>query len=291
MRGERQDRLRALRGDMSVRAFTEYLVQHGLTAKLSRHRLGAAERGEVDLPAALWDEIAATLIRAGHTVADVAALRPFTAPIEPVPIDPAVRLAQWRRLVGHVRDNKWWRTPTALLARVANPELLPGYREVIERYGVDRMRYLRAVRARLAADGRWVPDPADRVAVDRASSVLRFELGRGELFVFRLHLHNVGSVAWRDRLLYRIGPPVTSTMPFTPGILPVPDTKPGESCEILVPGRAQWLCGLAAVNFAMVFPDFTSCLAGRLCCWTDTRSAGVDHSQPLPPGFPADGRP
>jgi hypothetical protein len=293
MPDERRFALRQVRGDMSFRAFAEHLVTHGLApGRLSRHRLARVERGEIELPAGLWDEIADALIRAGRTATEIAGLRPTTRPIEPPPLStPGQRLDQWRRVVVHVRNNRWWRSPITLIARVTSPENLPRYRQIIARYGVDRMRYLRDVRTRLdrgaATAGQWRADPADGIAVDHARSVLAADLGRVELFLFRLYLHNVGQAPWRDRLLYRIGPPVTSGTPFTPGVLPVPDTEPGQSCEILIPGRTQWLYGCATVSYVMVFPDFTPCLPGRIRCWIDTRSAGTEHSLPLPPGFPS----
>jgi hypothetical protein len=292
MPDDRAAALHRLRGTMSLRAFADHLAANGLPpGRLSRHRLGGAERGEITLPPALWDEIAEALIRGGHTAADVAGLRPATRPIEPAAQStPRQRLEQWRRIVGHVRDNRWWRSPATLVARVASPEHLPRYRQIIARHGLDSRRYLRDVQARLdigaKADADWHADPADGIAVDRSRSVLSVEAGRVDLFLLRLRLRNTGTVPWRDRLLYRIGPPVTSSTPFTPGILSVPDTDPGQSCEILIPGRSQWLFSRAAISFVMVFADFTPCLPGRVCCWIDTRAAGTDSTQPLPPGFP-----
>jgi RNA polymerase sigma factor (sigma-70 family) len=134
--------------------------------------------------------------------------------------------------------------------------------------------------------GQWQASEDDRVVIDRARSEHTVRTDRAELFLLRLYLHNTGSVPWRDRLLYRVGVPVTTGTPFTPGVLPVPDTDPGQQCEVLVPGRAQWFRSHAAINFVMVFPDFTPCLPGRVTCWIDTGGAELDSSQPLLPGFP-----
>ena len=281
--------LRRARGDMSWRTFAQHLADNGL--RLSRHRLADVERGTITLPAPLWDEIAQALIRGGRTPADVADLRSAARPIEPAPPPTAgQRLEQWHRIVGHVRHNRWWRSPVTLVARVTDPKHLSRNHQILAQSGVERMRYLRDVRTRLdlgmAQAGNWQADPHDRIAIDRKRSLLSIDVDRVELFLLRLRLHNTGTVPWRDRLLYRVGPPVTSTTPFTPGVLPVPDTDPSQSCEILMPGRAQWLCSLAAINYVMVFPDGTSSLPGRVTCWIDTRGAGVDHSLPLPPGFP-----
>jgi hypothetical protein len=287
MPDERGAELRRLRGDMSLRTFATYLVDNGLAPKrLSRQRLGAVEAGDAELSDALWDEIVKALITGGHTTDDVAALRPTAPPIEPVPPStPRQRLEQWTRVVGQVADNRWWRAPIAVIKRATSPENLPQYRRIIARHGVDRERHLQAVRTRLELGatraGQWQASDDDRVAIDRARSDHTVPTDRAELFLLRLHLHNTGSVPWRDRLLYRIGAPVTTGTPFTPGVVPVPDTDPGQRCEVLIPGRAQWFRSHAAIHFVMVFPDFTPCLPGRVCCWIDTRGAELDRSQPL----------
>lgn len=288
MPADRALALRELRGEMSLRAFAEHLLANGLEpGRLSRHRLGGVERGEIELPAGLWDEIAEALIRGGRDAMDVAGLRPDLSPVEPLPpSSPRQRLEQWRRVVGYVRENRWWHAPITLVERATDRVRLPIYRQIIALHGVDSRRYLRDVGARLdlgaSTPGSWTPDADDGVAIDRARSVLAVDMHRVELFMLRVRLRNTGTVPWRDRLMYRLGSPVTSATPFTPGVLPVPDTDPGESCEVLIPGRSQWICSRASISYVMVFPDFTSCLPGRICCWIDTSKAGVDHTTPLP---------
>jgi hypothetical protein len=288
MPDDRRFALRRLRGEMSMRAFAEHLASNGLAAgRLSRHRLGDVERGEIELPTGLWDEIAEALIRGGRTPADVAGLRPSAPPIEPVPqSDPGQRLRQWIGVVRHVRKSRWWQRPILLVTRASHPARLEHYATLVQRYDADSTRYVGDVAARLdlglATSGQFQASPDDAVVIDRVHSELATELGRVELFMLRVRLCNTGSVPWRNRLLYRLGSPVTSATPFTPGVLPVPDTRPGDSCEVLIPGRSQWLCSRAQVSYVMVFPDLTSCLPGRVCCWIDTRAAGVDHTAPLP---------
>jgi hypothetical protein len=298
MPDERGAALRRLRGDMSVRAFTRLLAGELGEGTLSRHRLGSVEAGEAALPDALWDEIAAALIAVGHSVGEVAALRSTAPPFEPLPPStPPQRLEQWTRVAGPVADNYWWRVPIKMITRATSATNLPLYQRIVARHWVDRVQHLRAVQERLelgaAGAGRWRASAADGVAVDRARSECDRRIDRAELFLLRLRLHNTGSVPWRDRLLYRVGAPVTTGTPFTPGVLPVPDTEPGQDCEVLIPGRAQWFRSLAAIHFVMVFPDLTPCLPGRLCCWIDARTEELDESLPLLVDLPHrdDGRP
>lgn len=286
--------LRGLRGDRSVRAFSKLLAERLGEGTLSRHRLAGAETGAVELPDALWDEIAEALIASGHSATDVAALRSTRPPVEPPPSPtPRQRLDQWSRVAGQVGNNYWWRMPLKVISRATSAANLPGYRSIVARHGVDRARHLRALRTRLdlgaTGAGRWRADPDDGVAIDRARSECDRRTERAELFLLRLRLRNTGSVAWRDRLMYRIGAPVTTGTPFTPGVLPVPDTDPGQDCEVLVPGRAQWFPSLAAISFVMVFPDFTPCLPGRVCCWIDARTEELDRSLPLLSDLPGPG--
>jgi hypothetical protein len=277
---------------MSLRAFTELLATHGLApGRLSRHRLRDVESGESELSDALWDEIAEALIASGHTAADVARVRVTGVPIDPVPAStPRQRLEQWTRVSEQVRDNRWWRSPATAVARATNPANMARYLSIFARHGVDRVRILHSLRRRFelgATTGQWQASPDDHVAVDRTYSVLTVKMVRGELFYLPLRLYNTGSIRWRDRLLYRIGTPVSSATPFTFAVLPVPDTDPGQSCQIRIPGRAQWFHSYAVINFVMVFPDFSSCLPGHLPIWIDTRGGPkLGHSLPLPPGFP-----
>ncbi|MFL6118474.1 hypothetical protein [Actinophytocola sp.] len=275
-----------------MRAFTELLAANGLAAgRLSRHRLRDVESGDSELPDALWDDIAAAMIASGRAAGDVAGLRMAGLPIEPVPVPtPRQRLERWTRAADQLSDNRWWRYPLTLVARATNPANMGQYRGILARHGVDRVRILHEARKRFergaATAGQWQASPDDGVAVDRVHSVLAAEMTRGELFLLPVRLYNTGSVPWRDRLLYRIGPPVSSATPFTPPMLPVPDTDPGHACDMQIPGRAQWFLSNAVINMVMVFPDFSSCLPGHLPVWVDTREPELDHSLPLPPGFP-----
>lgn len=287
MTDEQRAALRRLRGDRSLRAFTD-LAAGGMTKPLSRQRLSRVEQGTTDLAPAEWDALADALLQAGHTVAEVAELRPGSSVIEAAPAAAAaLRLRQWSRVVDQLPGNRWWQHPTSLMERIAGRERAHHYRELAERHGIDLEQQRVEIRHRLARGaqvaGTFTVDSSDAAAVAETSE-LSVATGAVELFVLQAQLHNSGSVFWRDRLLYRLGPPVSSSLPFTPAVLPVPDTAPGHGCEILIPGRSQWFPNLAIISYVMVFPDCTPCLPGRLRCLVDTRRHGhFDHTLPMPP--------
>lgn len=282
--------LRRLRGNRSLRSFADHLAAHGLSDQISRQRLSRVEQGTADLPASQWEALADILLRSGCPAPDVAALRPSGPVIEPTPPStPSTRRRQWSRVVDRLAGNRWWQHPNLLMERVAGRERAHQYHELTVRYGIDQewQRSETSRRLTLGANAEpFVADRRDSAAVDTTASVLSAALDQVQLFILRARLRNTGPVPWRDRLLYRIGPPVSSSLPFTPAVLPLPDTPPGEACEILIPGRAQWFPNLAVISYVMVFPDCSPCLPGRLRCQIDTRHPDrFDHTLDLPPGY------
>lgn len=286
MNGEQRAALRRLRGDRSLRAFAEHLVASGLPPDLlSRQRLSRVEQGSADLPPALWQAIASALLASGIPFDDIAPLLPRTV-AEPVPPStPALRRQQWARLLDRLPGNRWWRTPSTLILRLAGAEWVRRYNELVAEHGIDPEAHRREVLRRLAHGRTTRPSSDDAVTILDHGSDLSVRIGRGELFVLRARLRNCGETPWRDRLLYRLGPPVTSSLPFAAGLLPIPDTDPGGACDILIPGRGQWFPNLAVLSYAMVFADCTPCLPGVLQCLVDTRSeTAFDHTLRLPDG-------
>jgi hypothetical protein len=116
------------------------------------------------------------------------------------------------------------------------------------------------------------PDRNDQFSVLHCSTLYR-KCSPVELFVASVGLVNTGMTHWRDRLFLRLGPPVTSSLPFTPPLLPVPDTAPGGDCRIAIPGRAQWFINLAQAVYIMVAPDLTPTTTEHFALKIDTRSA------------------
>lgn len=108
-----------------------------------------------------------------------------------------------------------------------------------------------------------VADPGDAVVVDRLDPPLVRTTAQA-WFETTVRLRNAGGVRWHGRLLLRLGPLTTSTIALTPPLLPVPDTAPGETCEIRIPGRTQYLPCMCVVHYIMIFPDGGLCLPGGL---------------------------
>ncbi|GAA1567813.1 hypothetical protein GCM10009789_21540 [Kribbella sancticallisti] len=292
MTDNRAEVLRTLRGTTSLKKFIDRLVEYGLTEKLTRQRLSKIEKGTAVFPPGLAAEIAETLIRSGVPPQQVEPLRVVRQPlIEPVPArTAAMRWKQWSRMVARVPNRRWWEQPLTVLSRMTSSEYAGAYRQLFERYGGDSEEVLHLLRRRLEIGGEggpFHPVEGDAVGIRRAASTLRVCADRTDLFLLEVKLRNTGTVPWRDRLLFRLGTPVSASLPLTPAILPVPDTDPGGVCELIVPGRAQWFQNLAVVSYVMVFPDLSSCLPGRLPLWVDTRTEVYESTFDLPPGFPA----
>ncbi|MDX6263552.1 MAG: hypothetical protein QOH84_5240 [Kribbellaceae bacterium] len=294
MAEDRGEVLRALRGSASLPAFIDRLVQNGLTGTLTRQRLSDIEQGKKPLTPELSEAIVQALIRSGLAPEAVEPLRMERSPlIEPLPASTAVsRHRQWSRMVARVPESRWWDRPLTVMSKLLPASAVSTYRELFDRYGSDSERVVATIRERLElgrTGGPFHPLDGDAAGIGRAASPLRVRAGITELFLVKIQLHNTGSVPWRNRLLFRLGTPVTASLPLTPAILPVPDTDPGGSCEFIVPGRSQWFANLAVVSYVMVFPDLSSCLPGRLPLWVDTRTDEFDSTFDLPPGFPVSG--
>lgn len=74
----------------------------------------------------------------------------------------------------------------------------------------------------------------------------------GQSFVKTWRIRNSGSVAWVDRRLARIGPPVAAGLPSSPPSVPIPDTLPGAEVDVSVPLRAQHLSGTSQIMWKTI---------------------------------------
>jgi transcriptional regulator with XRE-family HTH domain len=261
---------------LSLAGLAERLRTSGGPA-LSRQRLSQLERGQRDLPDDEWLRLADALGAAGATIADATLLASAVvarAAARPLPrLDAGSRQRRLAVLAARLAENPRWRR----------------FHTVAAEHAVDlgRLHGETSRRLALAADRRasW------RARADDALTVLEpdrcgLRASCADPFLVRPLLHNSGGTPWQDRLLVRLGATVSSSMPFIPGALLVPDTEPGGSCEILVPGKAQWFPNLAEVSYVMVFPDGTQCLPGRLILRIDTRDKDrPDQTFPVPRGL------
>lgn len=84
----------------------------------------------------------------------------------------------------------------------------------------------------------------------------------GSMLVARFVLHNVGSVPWHDRLLYRVG--FSSIGLASSPLVPIPDTEPGAAADIRCVLRAPLTPGTYRACFKMGWPDGTYCFPTTL---------------------------
>jgi hypothetical protein len=291
MTPEQREALRKARGAMSVREFKSFLVTSGLSEQVSRQRLGEAEKGSATLTQKELDAIADALVSGGRGEDVVALLRMHAdepAIVPAPPSTPPLRRRQWTAVAERIPQSRWWLQYGALVSRLGGTNSVLQYRRLLAEHGIDPESQLAEVARRLRLEPGRQPGahPGDAVRLESPSDDLFVRLDRGRLFVIRVVLRNTGLVPWRDRFLYRLGPPVTSSMPFVIILVPVPDTLPGDACELLIPGRAQWFLNLAVVSFCMTLSDCTPCLPGRLQFFVDTRVlGGYDHTLRLPEGY------
>lgn len=283
---DRAQILRRLRGELSLRAFTEFLTANGLPANvISRQRLSRVEQGAGRLTDAEWAAVADALERGGLP-AGVLRPEPVDQALAPAPrATPALRHRQWSAIAAGISGSQWWQRPADLIEWVKGRVLAATYRKLAAAHGLDEEEQRRVVVERLArGQGRTFPAADDGVAVVAAESRLSAALDRGDLFILTVTLRNTGNQPWTDRLLFRLGPPVASSLPLTPAVLPVPDTAPGDTCVVLVPGRGQWFMNLAVVSYVLAHPNLAASAPGRLTLRVDTRTQRLDHTLALPPG-------
>ncbi|QFZ18707.1 hypothetical protein [Saccharothrix syringae] len=203
-------------------------------------------------------------------------------------LDPVLR-TRWRRLLSGpepvIAATDHRRRLHELTCRLPGNPRWPLFRQLAREHGADLDALLAGARDLLAMPPRddWRPVEGDAVTVVEQESALGVALVRGEPFVLVATLRNSGTVPWRQRLLTRLGPPVTSSLAFTPPVLPIPDTRPGETCRITIPGRGPWFPNQSLVTYVMTFPDLTPCLPGSLILLVDasTRDDVVTHPVPV----------
>lgn len=99
------------------------------------------------------------------------------------------------------------------------------------------------------------PSAHDRWEKLESPSPERADIGKSEYFGIPVTLRNAGEVPWKGRLLSRLGVTVSTVMPMTPRVVSVPDTEPGGTCSVIIPGRPAHLVGVTDIHFIMTFAD------------------------------------
>lgn len=131
--------------------------------------------------------------------------------------------------------------------------------EVIEGY-VDELARLAPGTAG-GGDPAWVPQAMDKSVIEDdgtrdfpEGTILRAHETKVISWTFR----NIGSIAWSDRLLARVGQDLTGGL-RTPPFVPIPATGAGETCVVTCPIRAPAEPGTYRACFKMAWPDGTLC--------------------------------
>lgn len=259
--------------DLSLDAFAALLSRAGGTV-ISRQRLRAWEHGRA-LTGPILRTIAEVCASLDTLTGDLRdgwreLLRDPDA-LHPLPVlTPARRRAGLLTVAAHVDRNRRW----------------AAYRHLAADAGMDLDANLDEARRRLAlpvaADCSWTPHQADAVTIVASTSMLTLAVEHGELFLLTVTLTNTGPVPWQDGLLVRLGSPVASSLTFTPPVLSVPDTAPGGSCTLSIPGRSSYFPNLSVVTYAMTFPDCTPAVAGALHLSIDAKEQPGRTNHPLP---------
>ncbi len=112
------------------------------------------------------------------------------------------------------------------------------------------------------------------------------DIGKGEHLPIRVTLRNAGQIPWKGRLLSRLGVTVSTVMPMTPRVVSVPDTEPGDSCTVIIPGRPAHLVEVTDIHFVTTFADLRPCFPDdrrtiRLTL-TTTTAVGAQDTLPVP---------
>jgi hypothetical protein len=116
----------------------------------------------------------------------------------------------------------------------------------------------RARRRTSTPDPPWTPDPVDESVIED-DGTLHFPEGLvllpGQTRIIQWRFRNIGRLAWRDRVLARIGVEGLLTPPF----VPIPPTDPGGTCIVTCPIRAPRQSGTYRACFKMAWPDGVLC--------------------------------
>lgn len=246
---------------LTTQSFCNQIVQNG-GPPLSRRKLWAIERGE-RAAADVWPWIIETLKKAGAPDGDIAKVTGL--------------------LFGEASDG-----PSALrglanrmldLATLGSSSI--DYAETVDAAFVRRLAdTARATAAALKAAAATLPEPdaLDRVTVLQPTDAI--QASASAFLEIAVGLRNVGPVPWHDRFLLRLGPPITSTIAYTPPLLAVPSTFAGAMCQLVVPARAHFLPGTCTVTYAMVNARGRPMLPGGLSI--RITATGYDHEASVP---------
>ncbi|MDN5853462.1 MAG: hypothetical protein L0K86_11570 [Actinomycetia bacterium] len=242
------------------------LVERTAGRRLTKARLWAIERGE-QRAADVWPDLVAVLAAAGAPAEHVARIEELLRQDDPRATSPLRDLADRLADLRASAENAAHQTDAA-----------DGREGTV--HGVLQRRLTAVARAVVDAGSgpSSAPDPRDAVEVLAPTGELR--TSSNVLTEIPVRLHNAGPVPWKGRFLLRIGPPVTSTISYTPPLLALPATSPRGLAEIDLPVRTHYLAGTCVVTYVMVDARGWPCLPGGLPVRITV--VGDQHSVPAP---------
>jgi transcriptional regulator with XRE-family HTH domain len=96
-----------------------------------------------------------------------------------------------------------------------------------------------------------ISDPDDASEFIKAEVAPKAIVTAGEFFTVTFFVRNAGAIPWHERFLSRAGPPATMALPWSPSMIAIEHTAPGEIAEIPIPLRGAPLPGTAQILFKM----------------------------------------
>lgn len=241
----------------------------------SGQTISHAERGTRPWPLSAWHTAAAALERFDDAALEAAALRSGLPSMGSPPAPATTWTTADRR--DHLRAmlaDLSARPPRRQFTRTAKQTTWSPYPNAGE------------ILSRLEAGTAECPSPRDHCEVLEPVTPDGTDIGKSEYFAIRVTLRNTGEVPWQGRLLSRLGVTVSTVMPLTPRVVSVPDTEPGGSCSVIIPGRPAHLVGVTEIHFIMTFADLRPCYpAGRQTIrltLATTTTVGAQETLPVP---------
>lgn len=238
-----------------------------------RRQLSSVEKVEEDLTVEMWWAVLRAIVELGVDEEIASRLRDA---VPPPPLDvPPARAIDWDSTQHRIFWDRW-------LEQVPSSSLHPTLLALASETDLDLDNLRLETLRRLRLDDPVLNTP-DRVEL--CNGPLKFVAIAKTPIMVGLRLLNAGSAQWKDRLLFRLGAIATSGLPFSPKLVPVPDTGPGEVAVVTVPCLAQWQVGTAVVTYAMTLPSLrpSGCPEGWVSFEVSSSRGGRDRTDGLGP--------
>jgi hypothetical protein len=246
-------------------------------SRKSFRAISSIERGDRQWPLSAWHAAVRALERSAEAASEVAALRAQLPPVgrPPAPATTwttAERRAHLRAMLADLTASPPRRQFTLTEKRATLPGAHVTAGEILKR---------------LDAGSAERPSARDQWEIVESFPTEGTDIGKKGYLPIRVTLRNTGQVPWKGRLLSRLGVAVSTVMPMTQRVVSVPDTEPGASCTLIIPGRPAHLVGVTEVHYIMTFGDLRPCFPYERrtirFVLTTTTTIGAQETLPVPP--------